>query len=226
MQSSATLTLLGALLVAGCGPDDLPFDGPLANGPGSGIYGFARHGKLETYNSDAIRIIIAPSFGIYHYRFDVVPLKKGCRVIDRTKHFDKQPVSKMCGDATVSAERSINPAWKERDPAAKPLRFAFVIPAPEYTSLFRTLSSKTEKWRGHWQGVTDGTSTAIELHSGGKIVSYHSNVPLEIAPDNPAAFASLQIRAIALAYAPTGSIPRGIDWNVDGPNEEIQPKFR
>ena len=213
-------------VLSSCAPDDLVSNGPLANRSDNKYFRFSDYAPLKTNRSDAIRVIVAPSFGIYHYRFDLVPLNKGCRVLDYEKDFDKQPASKMCGDAIADAERSLNPAFRHSIANEKPMFFKFIVPAPEYQSFFNTLKSKMKGWRGAWQQMTDGTGSSIEIHDGVRITSYHSNLPLEHSPDNPAAFASLNMRTIALAYAPAGLIPRDPDWNVRPPDKELQPRFR
>lgn len=225
MRWAQILSLFGLLSLAACQPADLVSNGPLAERKDNKLFRFSDYGLLETNQSDAIRVIISPSFGVYHYAFDVVPMDKGCRVLENGIYYGP-PTKKRCGNAMVYATRSLNPAYNDTDLSGNRLSFKFVVSAPEYEMFYLTLKSKMDGWRGAWQGMTDGTGTAIELHSRGKIYSYHSNLPLVVSPDNPAAFASLYMRTIALAYAPIGLTPRDPNWTVRPPKDKLRPEFR
>lgn len=228
MRCMTNLHLFGLMSLASCAPGDLVSDGPLAEQSDDDILAFSDYAPLKTNNSDAIRVLVAPSFGIYHYAFDIVPLDNGCRVMQRGTYYAESapPTDIRCGNAMVHAIRNLNSGFKHIDLNESPMSFKFVVPAAEYESFYLTLKSKMDSWDGSWQGMTDGTGTSIELHSGGRISSYHSNLPLDFSPDNPAAFAALNMRMIALAYAPTGLTPRDPSWTVRPPKDKLQPKFR
>lgn len=227
MRWTLNFPIFALMSLASCAPGDLVSDGPLAKQSDDKIFQFSDYPPLKPNKSDAIRVLVSPSFGIYNYAFDIVPLDSGCRVLEHETYYagSAPPAEKRCGNAMVHAIRSLNSGFDHLGLNQKPLSFQFVVPAMEYESFYLVLKSKMERWDGSWRGMTDGTSTAIELHSGGKISSYHSNLPLDFSPDNPAAFASLNMRLIALAYAPTGLTPRDPDWTVRPPKVELLLNF-
>lgn len=160
---------------------------------------------LQSKGSDALRVLIRPSFGRYNYRFDFVPLKAGCRIYDaEIDRGVERPESSYCGEVAVTGYRTDTGA----EFAATPFRF--VVPAADFGRLFENLQHRMARWRGTRKNWTDGTSIAVELHNRGKISSMVSN---DISPENPMQALSAPLQAMILAYGPSGMFPRSSDWH-------------
>jgi hypothetical protein len=221
------LFIASALLsLAACEPYNTVSEGPLAKSRSNEYFRFSDAPALQPGKGDALRIFVQPSFGMYHYRFDFVPMDKGCNVAEtgRRRSNDEKPEGKECGHTLVLAERWLNSDNDDR--RDKATQFKFVVPAPEFTEFYNVLKKKLAASRGSNASLTDGTSTGIELHSHGRVSSYRSNVPLDYDIDDPAAYAALHMRVIAMAYGPSGMFPREPGWNVRRSDEDVEEKFR
>lgn len=212
--------LLPILLLSACDlfpTADKIEDGPLSQSSDADIFGFEKLPPLNNKGADALRVVIGPSFGRYHYRFDFVPLKVGCKIVDRDiDDMTKYDGNAYCGNVWANGVRI------DREAEQSNVKFRFIVPAEDFKNLFDSVKFSVARWNGSWDMTTDGTSVAIELHNRGKISSLNSNGR---SPDNPSALASLLVKAIALAYGPAGIFPKLHDWQVYTREDELDPKY-
>jgi hypothetical protein len=215
-----------SILLPGCGiqPDRVSRE-PLAKHPGADIFGFDKLPPLRSKGGDAIRVLVQPSFGRYHYRFDFVPLEKACTVPDSNIDDLSDDKRSWCGAVTVNGERTTLGASDGEQQNSEALPFRFVVPAEDFRSFFNVLKHRMARWNGSRSQLLDGTSVAIEQHARGEVRSYHSNAIFEFSQDNPAAFASLFVRSLALAYGPSGIFPRSEGWHVRSDEQQIELRF-
>jgi len=210
-------------LTAACqwlGGNDV-FDGPLSQHEDNDIWKFDQYPAMKTNGSDALRIIIQPSFGLYSYRFDFVPMRQNCYVFDREIDDFGADNDKFCGHILVEGLRWSESRSGDSKRTAEMLDFRFVVPSAEFDDLFNATNYRLAHWRGEYSSTTDGTSIAIEQHRRGLIMSFRSNAWVSDSIDDPAANAGLAVHRLALSYGPAGIFPKERSWNYFDDSESL-----
>ena len=198
------------------------FDGPLKEHKNNPIWKFDQYPAMKTGGSDALRIIVQPSFGMYNYRFDIKPQKGGCQIFNsETDDWDTH--DPQCLVIWVDGERWTTTEGRHLNGLPRKTSFRFYVPEEEFRDLFDAVHDRLHSWEGNGRTVVDGTSIAIEQHRRGAIQSYKSNARLSDASD-PAVIAGLAVHRMALAYGPDGLFPVSADWHVFEPTED--PYYR
>ena len=201
------IIILGFALY-GCGDRDPHRSGTVA-GPLRGDYAISRQASggetLTAFGQDGLRVLIAPSFGRYHYYLSLRQLPSGCLPRDRLPD-DGSADGCSCGPARVDVRRI-----DQTDRRIATARF--VVPPEEGELLLARLNAPLERWHGENFSTLDGTVVAIERVRAGQTMSMSSNT-YATDPANPAPQLSTDLHRILLAYGPTGFAPRSGDWHV------------
>ncbi|GGB60299.1 hypothetical protein [Blastomonas aquatica] len=159
---------------------------------------------------DGLRVYIEPSFGQFDFRFEIVPQPRGCVTIwpDEDISEDKD----YCAHYLVRMRKQLSQG-RQSGVAAQFEDFNFVLPQEGARELLGVADKLSDAWVGSPSGTIDGTTIAYELTKRGKTRSMISNDSLDTDHRNPAAWIGAELHRFALAYGPTGQIPRLYDWH-------------
>ena len=96
-------------------------------------------------------------------------------------------------------------------PRAEEHRFA--LPEEDFRTLMESFDANTRGWHGERSGWTDGTGIAVERVRDGVVTSMDSNSQ-GWSQRNPAVRLLGDVQRLALAYGPSGTVPRSYSWHV------------
>lgn len=221
-MSRLLLPLLMLPLTGGCSYDAMPdWVVEMAGGPkrtGQYVDGPLRDGyvveraklKLPPLTQDgAMRLQVAPSFGLYDYVLDFTPQPAGCLMTWRDTEFDQAATKPLCGIVAVQVWRSATNEegqLKSREPRA------FFVLGEDYRDVIQAFNDKLPRWRGRQTMMLDGTGLEFEQLHKGKLGSMTANAG-EAGSDNPLAQLARDIHRLALAYGPADFFPQRYDWH-------------
>lgn len=216
VKSWAVLSAV-ALLLTGCNgqngrnADDIVFQGTLVEACGEDCLFWSETDEdRRAQGADGLRVYIEPSFGEFDYRFEIVPQPQGCITIWPDEDFAEN--KDYCGHYLVRMRKQVS--RNSRSVAQAQFEdFRFVLPQEDARQLLGVSDRLAQAWVGGRSGTLDGTSIAFELTKRGKTRSMISNESLDTDHRNPAAWIGAEMHRLALAYGPTGQIPRRYDWH-------------
>jgi hypothetical protein len=176
-------------------------------------FGWTGYPPLATLGPDGLRVFVAPSFGDYRYLVDFSPQPRGCYMVPGSGEIDEaQWRNEGCVLIAVRLIRITN--THERPDATRAQTYRFVVPEEDFRDVVGTFDQSAARWSGGGAMNLDGTSVDIERVRGGVVTSMSTNALRGQSPGNPGAQLLLDVQRLALAYGPTGVIPRSYDWNV------------
>ncbi|SEJ05023.1 hypothetical protein SAMN05518849_102331 [Sphingobium sp. AP50] len=166
--------------------------------------------KLPALTQDgAMRLQVAPSFGLYDYVLDFTPQPAGCLMMWRDLDFSDEEIKRRCRIIAVHVWRSATD--NEGELIGLELR-AFYVPEEDYRDAIQSFNDRLPSWRGRRFGMTDGTGLEFEQVRKGKIGSMTANAN-ERGSDNPLSQLARDVHRLALAYGPADFFPRLYDWH-------------
>jgi hypothetical protein len=166
--------------------------------------------KLPPLTQDgAIRLQVAPSFGLYDYVLDFTPQPAGCLMWWRDVEFEEADWKRACGMIAVQVWRS---ATDKEGKLIGVERRAFYVPQEDYRDVIQSFNDRLPSWRGRRFGMLDGTGLEFEQVHKGKIGSMTANAG-ERGSDNPLSQLARDVHRLALAYGPADFFPRLYDWH-------------
>lgn len=166
--------------------------------------------KLPALTQDgAMRLQVAPSFGLYDYVLDFTPQPAGCLMMWRDVEFHEADMNRPCGMIAVEVWRS---ATDNKGKLIGVERRAFYVPEEDYRDAIQSFNDRLPNWRGRRFGMTDGTGLKFEQVHKGKIGSMTANAG-ERGSDNPLSQLTRDVHRLALAYGPADFLPRRYDWH-------------
>lgn len=216
LRHSAVAFVL-ALVLTGCNKQkardagDGVFEGTLAEACGEDcLFWSETDDERRVQGTDGLRAYIKPSFGDFSYRFEIVPQPQGCITIwpDEQISEDKN----YCAHYLVRLRKQVSQNGQPRT-ASQFEDFRFILPQEDARELLGVADRLAQDWTGGRSFTLDGTSIGFELTKRGKTRSMISNEPLDTDHRNPAAWVGAELHRLALAYGPTGQIPRRYDWH-------------
>lgn len=160
--------------------------------------------------TDGLRVYIEPSFGEFYYRFEIVPQPEGCITVWPDEEFAEH--KNYCAHYLVRMRKQASQNGQPST-AADFEDFRFILPQEDARELLGVSDRLAQTWTGDRSVTLDGTSIAFELTKRGKTRSMISNESLVTDHRNPAAWIGAEMHRLALAYGPTGHIPRLYDWH-------------
>ncbi|WP_372520152.1 hypothetical protein [Sphingobium abikonense] len=166
--------------------------------------------KLPPLTQDgAIRLQVAPSFGLYDYVLDFTPQPAGCLMMWRGRDLDEDEIKMRCQIVAVHVWRSASENAGAPTPAEER---RFFVPEEDYRDVTLSFNARVTDWRSRRSGMVDGTWLGVEQVHQGKIGSTVANAGAW-SSDNPASQLARDIHRLALAYGPAGFFPRSYDWH-------------
>lgn len=212
MRAKMIMLLAAAYgLLAACDARDAIYEQTLTQSCGEKCYFWGQTDRDRgAIGADGMRIYVEPSFGDFDYRFEIVPQPAGCTALWADEEFDEQ--KDYCRFYLVNMRKA---ATQRRNDGLAPRYedYSFVLPEEDGRELFDVVDQLSDRWRGGGDMLLDGTSVSFELAKHGMVRSMRSNSLLERDHTNPAAWAGAEMHRFALAYGPSGQIPRGHDWH-------------
>jgi hypothetical protein len=157
----------------------------------------------------AMRLQIAPSFGLYEYVFDFTPRPANCLMWWRDRQYDEAKAKQGCRIIAVRVWRS---ASETVDRPATIENRTFYVPEEDYRDVIQSFNNRLKGWRGRKWGMADGTWIGVEQVHKGKIGSMTANAG-ELAADNPLSQLSREVQRLAVIYGPVDFVPRSYGWH-------------
>jgi hypothetical protein len=166
--------------------------------------------KLPTLTQDgAMRLQVAPSFGLYDYVLDFTPQPADCLMMWRDRDFNEAEVKRRCQIIAVHVWRSASENAGSQTPVEER---AFFVPEEDYRDVMQAFSERLQVSKGHSGGAIDGTWVGVEHVRRGVLGSMEDN-----AAEHPDASPSSQLlrdtHRMVLSYGPLGFFPRSYDWH-------------
>ncbi|KQM99110.1 hypothetical protein ASE85_10275 [Sphingobium sp. Leaf26] len=166
--------------------------------------------KLPALTQDgAMRLQVAPSFGLYDYVLDFTPQPAGCLMMWRNRDFSDEEIKRRCQIIAVHVWRSAS----ENSGAPTPVEErTFSVPEEDYRDVMQAFSERLRVSKGHSGDTIDGTWVGVEQVRQGSLGSTEDN-----AAESPGTSPSSQLlrdaHRMVLSYGPLGFFPRSYDWH-------------
>lgn len=165
--------------------------------------------KLPPLTQDgAIRLQVAPSFGLYDYVLDFTPQPAGCLMWWQDQNLSDAEMKRTCKIVAVHVWRSASQS--DTVPGMVDHR-KFYVPLDDYTDAIESFNDRVSDWRGGRSAILDGTGLNLEHSYQGKIGSMIANAG-ERPSENPLSQFARDIHRVVLAYGPTGFFPQNARW--------------
>jgi len=170
-----------------------------------------RAGSVSELGQNGIRFFVQPSFGKYHYKFVFLPRPKGCYPFLQSENYMEIEKEKtLCQIYLVKMQRE---TLQNANQAPLSLtQHKFIVPEEDFREVLGDLEDRMKKWNGELGSWVDGTNLSIEYVREGNIRSMSSNAH---SADSPVSQFGSDVQRLALAFGPTGMIPRGYNWHAD-----------
>lgn len=206
-----------ALILTGCNEPKARdaangmFEGTLAEACGEDcLFWSETDNERGVQGTDSLRAYIEPSFGEFSYRFEIVPQPQGCITIWPDEKFAED--QSYCAHYLVRMRKQVSQNGQPRT-VSEFEDFRFILPQEDARELLGVADRLAQDWTGDRSFALDGTTIGFELTKRGKTRSMISNGSLHDDHRNPAAWVGAELHRLALAYGPTGQIPRSYDWH-------------
>lgn len=166
--------------------------------------------KLPALTQDgAMRLQVAPSFGLYDYVLDFTPQPAGCLMMWRDVEFSDEEIKRRCRIIAVHVWRSAS----ENAGAPTPVeQRAFFVPEEDYRDVMQAFSERVRFSKGHSGGTIDGTWVGVEQVRRGSLGSIEDNAA-ESPYASPPSQLLRDIHRLGLSYGPEDFLPRSYDWH-------------
>jgi hypothetical protein len=166
--------------------------------------------KLPPLTQDgAIRLQVAPSFGLYDYVLDFTPQPAGCLMMWKDRDFSDAEIKRNCQIIAVHVWRSASENVGAPTPVEERV---FFVPEEDYRDVILSFNARLKDWRGRRSGMADGTWLGLEQFHQGKIGSMTANAG-EWSSDNLVSQLARDVHRLAFAYGPASFFPRSYDWH-------------
>lgn len=166
--------------------------------------------KLPALTQDgAMRLQVAPSFGLHDYVLDFTPQPAGCLMMWNIRDLHEADIKRRC---QIIAARIWRSASENRGTTMPVESRVFYLPPGDYQDVLQSFNKRLEGWKG-FDGLTvDGTWIGFEQVHGNRLGSMTDNAS-ESPAENPLPQLARDVQRLVLAYGPAGFFPRSYEWH-------------